>query len=335
MTRLGIPLFPEQASTVAGQVDALYFFVLAVSMCFATLIGVLVVGFAIKYRRRSADDLPQPIHGSLRLELLWTVIPFCLGMVMFFWGASVFLTLSRPPDNALEIFVVGKEWMWKLQHKEGRREINELHVPSGRPVKLTMTSEDIIHSFFVPAFRIKADVLPGRYTTTWFEATKRGDFHLFCAEYCGTQHAHMIGRVVVMDPADYQAWLGGTREPGAAPGASMVSAGQALFQQYGCETCHRSDSGALGPSLAGVFSKTVVLEGGAVVQADERYLRESIMNPQAKVVAGFRPVMPTFQGQLSEDELLQLIQYIKTLGSDGRVSRVDGATVVAAAAGRD
>jgi cytochrome c oxidase subunit 2 len=314
MRRLDLPLFPEQASTVAGQVDALYFYVMGVSMFFAILIALAVVGFAVKYRRRSDSELPLPMHGSIPLEVLWMVIPFGISMTFFFWGASVFLTLSRPPDDALEIFVVGKQWMWKLQHREGRREINELHVPIGRAVKLTMTSEDVIHSFFVPAFRIKADVLPGRYSATWFEATKRGEYHLFCAEYCGTDHSHMIGRVVVMEPADYQAWLGGAPAPGTNVGTSMVSSGEELFQRFGCVTCHRSDSGALGPSLAGVFGKTVALEGGQTVQVDERYVRESILNPQAKVVAGYRPVMPTFQGQIDEDQLMQLIQYIKTLG---------------------
>ena len=326
-----IPLFPPQASTVAHQVDNLYFFLLAVSAFFALLIAVLVIGFAIRFRRRSEDDLPQPIHGSLGLEIFWTVVPFGLTLVMFFWGASVFLTIARPPDNALEIFVVGRQWMWKLQHMEGRREINELHVPLGRPIKLTMTAEDVIHSFFVPAFRIKADVLPARYTTIWFEPTKRGTYHLFCAEYCGTEHSRMTGRVVVMDPADYQAWLtGAPAEVAAAAGTTMVSAGETLFDRFGCRTCHQNASGQLGPTLVGLFNSRVKLERGGTVRADEGYLRESIVNPQAKIVAGYRPVMPTFQGQISEDELLQLIQYIKWLSGDS----VPGDQVPAAAAGR-
>ncbi len=307
------PLFPEQASTMAGQVDHLFFFLIAVSVAFATLIAVTVIAFAIKYRRRVVGEVPEPIHGSLVLELTWSVIPFAIAMVIFFWGASVYLALSRPPDDALEVFVVGKQWMWKLQHMEGRREINELHVPLGQPVKLTMTSEDVIHSFYVPAFRIKADAVPGRYTTTWFEATKVGTYHLFCAEYCGTQHSGMIGHVVVMEPADYQTWLSGGGAVTVADSSSPVEAGHALFQRYGCATCHQASPGALGPSLVGLYGKSVTLQNGETVRADEAYLRTSILNPQAQVVRGFEPVMPTFQGQINEEGLLQLIQYIRSL----------------------
>lgn len=308
-------LFPEQASTVAGQVDALYFFLIAVSVFFATLIAGLVISFAFKYRRRSANDVTPPIHGSLKLELLWTLIPFALTMVIFFWGASLYLTIRRPPDDALQVFVVAKQWMWKLQHMEGRREINELHVPLGRSVKLLMTSEDVIHSFFVPAFRIKADVVPGRYNTAWFEATKPGSYHLFCAEYCGTQHSRMIGRIVVMEPADYQAWLSGKEDRGGLTTVAQApqSSGEALFVQHGCATCHRTQPGALGPALTGLFGSDVRLADGRSVVADEGYLRESIVNPRAKLVEGYKPVMPTFQGQLDEESLLQLIAYIKSL----------------------
>ncbi|HEX7879419.1 MAG TPA: cytochrome c oxidase subunit II, partial [Candidatus Eisenbacteria bacterium] len=200
-----LPLFPEQASTHAASVDNLYFYLLGLAAFFTLLVIALVVFFAIKYRRRSESDLPPRIHGSMALEMLWTIIPLGLSLVTFYLGAKVYFDLSRPPDNAMEIWVVGKQWMWKVQHLEGVREINELHVPVGRPVKLTLTSEDVIHSFYVPAFRIKQDAVPGRYTTTWFEATKVGSYHLFCAEYCGTVHSGMIGTVVVMDPADYQA----------------------------------------------------------------------------------------------------------------------------------
>jgi cytochrome c oxidase subunit 2 len=322
LERLG--LMPEQASTMAFQVDLLYGFLLLVTAFFSILIAAAVIGFAIKYRRRPGSDPTPHIHGSTALELAWSIIPFGITMIMFFWGAHLFVTLKRPPDDALQVNVVGKQWMWKLQHLEGRREINELHVPVGRPVKLTLTSEDVIHSFYVPAFRIKQDAVPGRYTTTWFEATKVGSYHLFCAEYCGTVHSGMIGKIVVMDPADYQAWLA---ESGAAPGViqastgggtgSVAGNGEGLFGQLGCATCHRSEGGALGPSLAGLAGKTVALEGGASVTADDDYLRESILTPQAKVVAGFKPVMPTFKGQVSEEQILQLIAYIKSLGSGG------------------
>jgi cytochrome c oxidase subunit 2 len=303
-----LPLFPEEASTIAQRVDALYYFLLAVSGFFAVLIALLLVYFSFKYRRRSENERPAAIHGSLGLELTWTLIPFFLAMVMFFWGASVYVSLARPPDNALQVFVVGKQWMWKIQHLEGRREINELHVPVGRSVKLTMTSEDVIHSFFVPAFRVKADVIPGRYTTLWFEATKTGTYHLFCAEYCGTEHSGMIGHVVVMEPSEYQTWLSG-----GPPAAALATAGQALFEQLGCITCHRGEPGARGPNLVGLVGKAVQLQTGQTVVADETYLRESILNPQAKVVAGFQPIMPTFKGLVSEEGLIQLIAYIKSL----------------------
>lgn len=314
-------LFPERASTVAGEVDALYLFLVAVSGFFAVLIAALVVVFAIKYRRRSEDERPSAIHGSLALELAWTIIPFGLAMVMFFWGAKVYITLAVPPPNAMEVFVVGKQWMWKLQHLEGKREINELHVPVGQPIKLTMTSEDVIHSFYVPAFRIKQDAIPGRYTTAWFEPTKVGTYHLFCAEYCGTEHAKMIGRIVVMEPAEYQAWLTGTTTtavaavPAAKPEdqqAAMAAGGAELFKKLGCVSCHRAQAGALGPSLAGLFGHNVSLQDGSTVVADEDYIRESILNPQAKIVAGYQPIMPTFKGLVNEEQLMQLIAYIKT-----------------------
>jgi cytochrome c oxidase subunit 2 len=306
-----LPLFPVQASSVAGRVDALFLFLVLVSAFFATLIFVLILYFAIKYRRRTETEQPPAIHGDLRLELLWTLIPLGLVMIMFFWGARLFVTLSRPPANALEIYAIGKQWMWKFQHPSGQREINELHVPLGQPVKLIMASEDVIHDFFVPAFRVKMDVVPGRYTTTWFEATRSGDFHLFCAEYCGTAHAGMIGRVVVMTPAAYEQWLSG-----GASGESMQMAGERLFQQLGCHTCHRPDTGARGPALAGLFGRQERLQNGETITVDESYLRESILQPNAKIVAGYQPLMPTFQGQISEEGLLQIIAYIRSLGQN-------------------
>jgi cytochrome c oxidase subunit 2 len=307
--RVGFPLFPEQASTVAEQVDALYYFLVGVSLFFASLIFLLVISFAIKYRRRSEAEQPQPIEGSLRLELFWTIIPLGIAMVVFGWGANVYFTLATPPSAVLEIQVVAKQWMWKFQHPQGQREINELHVPMGRPVKLIMASEDVIHSFYVPAFRTKMDVVPGRYTTTWFEATRPGVYHLFCAEYCGTVHSGMIGRVVVLEPVRYEQWLSGPMQELPA------MAGERLFQQLGCNTCHRDATGQ-GPSLAKVFGKPVSLRSGEIVIADEEYLRESILNPRAKIVAGYPPIMPTFQGQVTEEELLQLIHYIKSLNKE-------------------
>ncbi len=301
------PLFPEQASTLAGQVDLLYLFLVLVAAAFSVGIGVVLVVFAIKYRRRSEADRPAEIHGSLLLELAWSVVPLLITVVMFVWGAVVFYSMNRPPDNPIEIQVVGKRWMWKLQHMTGQREINELHVPAGRPVKLTLTSEDVIHAFFVPAFRIKKDAVPGRYNVAWFQATKPGRYHLFCAEYCGTQHSRMIGSIVVMEPSDFQTWLQG----GPAP-TSPVEAGQKLFTELNCVTCHRADSQSRGPVLDGLAGSTVRLLGGATATADETYLRESIMLPAAKVVDGYQPIMPTYQGQVSEESLLQLIAYIQS-----------------------
>ncbi len=304
----GFPLFPEQASTLAGQVDLLYLFLVTVSVVFSVGIAVVLVIFAIKYRRRSDSERPEEIHGSLFLELLWSVVPFLITIVMFVWGAVVFFSMNRPPDNAIEIQVVGKRWMWKLQHMTGQREINELHVPAGRPVKLTLTSEDVIHSFFVPAFRMKKDAVPGRYNVTWFQATKPGRYHLFCAEYCGTQHSRMIGTIVVMEPADFQTWLQG----GPAP-TSPVEAGKKLFSELNCATCHRPDSQGRGPVLDGLFGSSVRLVGGDTATADAAYLRESILIPAARIVEGYQPIMPTYQGQVSEEAVLQLIAYIQSL----------------------
>ncbi len=304
----GTSLFPERASTMAGRVDALYFFLVGISVFFSLLIAGLIVFYAVKYRRRSPDEIGANIHGSLVLEVAWSVIPLLITMVIFVWGASVFFAMARPPDETLNIYVVGKQWMWKFQHLDGQREINELHVPLGRPVKLTMTSEDVIHDFFVPAFRVKADVLPGRYTTLWFEPTVPGRYHLFCAEYCGTKHSGMIGQVVVMEPSEYQTWLSG----GASEG-SLASAGAKLFADLACNTCHRPDAQGRGPVLEGLFGGTVALQNGETVAVDEAYVRESILTPSAKITAGFQPIMPTFQGLVTEEQLLELVEYIKSL----------------------
>jgi cytochrome c oxidase subunit 2 len=303
------PFFPHEASAHAAQVDAIYFFMVSVTAFFSLLIAGLLVFFAIKYHRRHDDEVGAAIHGSLALELLWTIIPFFITMMMFGWGAKVFFDAYRPPKGAMEIYIVGKQWMWKAQHMGGQKEINELHVPVGRAVKLTMGSEDVLHSFFIPAFRVKADVIPGRYNVLWFTPTKPGRYHLFCAEYCGTKHSGMIGWVEVMEPTDFQAWLGGGR-----PSDSPAAAGEKLFQDLVCISCHRDDAQARGPQLKGLFGHTVRLQGGATAVADEAYIRESIVNPQAKIVDGFLPIMPTFQGLVSEEQLLQLIAYVRSLG---------------------
>jgi cytochrome c oxidase subunit II len=303
-------LFPPEASSFAGHVDALYIFLILVTAFFSLLIGTLVVVFAIKFHRKSPDEVATEVHESGLLEIVWTVIPFGLVLVMFAWGASVYFRLSRPPANALDIYVTAKQWMWKLQHTDGHREMNELHVPVGVPVRLTMASEDVIHSFYVPAFRFKRDVVPGRFSTAWFEATKPGKYHLFCAEFCGTRHSNMIGWVYVMKPADYQAWLAG-----GVPGETLAAAGAKRFIEHQCNTCHGDQPGARGPSLNGLFGKQVQLANGRTVLADESYIRESIVNPQAVLTAGYQPIMPTFQGLISEEGLLQLVAYIKSLAS--------------------
>jgi cytochrome c oxidase subunit 2 len=250
------------------------------------------------------------IHGGYTLEILWSVIPFGLTMVMFTWGASIFFNQSRPPNNAMQIYAVGKQWMWKLEHQEGVREINELHVPVGRPIRITMASEDVIHSFFVPAFRTKQDVVPGRYSTTWFTPTKTGKYHLFCAEYCGTRHSGMIGWVYVMEPREYENWLGG-----GSSGGSMAENGKQLFEQLACANCHKDDNSGRCPTLVGLYGKDVKLASGSTVKADDAYIRESIMDPQAKIVAGYEPVMPTFTGLVNEDQVVQLLEYIKSIGA--------------------
>lgn len=307
-----LPILPDQASTISSQVDWLYFFLVAMSIFFSFLIAGLVIYFAVKFRRTSDDQKTVEMHASSMLELAWTVIPFIIVMGVFAWGASIYYTMSRPPAGSLDIYCVGKQWMWKFEHPGGQREINELHIPVGRPVRLTMASEDVIHSMFVPAFRVKADVVPGRYRTMWFQATRPGRYHLFCAEYCGTRHAGMIGWVTVMESSQYEAWLSGIQ-----PGQTLASSGEKLFQQLGCITCHRSDGSGRGPVLEGIYGKQVPLENGQTIVADETYIRESIVNPQAKVVRGFKPVMPTYQGLISEEGLLQLVAYLKNLKAPG------------------
>jgi cytochrome c oxidase subunit 2 len=306
----GTPLFPDAASTMATRVDALYFFLVGVAAFFSLLIAGLIVYYAVKFRRRSPESVGARISGGLVLEVTWSVIPLFIVLVMFVWGASVFFAMARPPDETLNIYVVGKQWMWKFQHLNGAREINELHVPTGRAVKLIMTSEDVIHDLFVPAFRVKADVIPGRYTQIWFEATRPGRYHLFCAEYCGTKHSGMIGQVVVMDPSEYETWL----SSGQAEG-SLASAGGKLFADLACNTCHRPDAQGRGPVLQNLFGRTIALQSGEMVVVDEAYIRESILTPNERITAGFQPIMPSYQGQVSEDGLLELIEYVKALGT--------------------
>lgn len=303
------PFFPQQASEQAATIDALYFFLLAVTGFFMALISILVVVFAIKFRRKHDTEVGEAIHGSLALELLWTFIPLSITMVMFVWGAQVFLHMTRAPRGAMDIHIVGKQWMWKALHSNGASEINELHVPIGRPVRLIMGSEDVIHSFFIPDFRVKADVVPGRYNHMWFTASKPGKYHIFCTQYCGTKHSAMIGTVTAMEPAEYQNWLSG-----GAAGGTMAENGAKLFAALSCDTCHLDTGQGRGPVLKGLYGRQVLLQGLPPATANDAYIRESILNPQAKIVSGFQPIMPTFQGLVTEEQLLQLIAYIKSLG---------------------
>lgn len=300
-------LVPEKASTFADQVDPLFWaLTLFVGLCF---IGVLAVWiyFGVRYRKQEGEDRKSIHTENMALEIKVSIILMIIAMGIFAWGTKLYFVYATAPENTLDINVIGKRWMWKIQHPNGKREVNELHVPLGQPVKLTMTSQDVIHSFYVPAFRVKQDVLPARYTTLWFEANKIGIYKLFCAEYCGTQHSTMGGTVYVMKPAEYEEWLGG----GAA--LTPLEAGAALFSRMGCAACHDAGNLSRGPKLQGIFGSEVTLRGGDKITVDEEYLRESILNPTAKIVNGYAPLMPTFAAQLKDDDVLNLIAYLKSL----------------------
>jgi len=308
---------------MARHVDALYIFLLIVTGMMTLLIFACLVFFAARFRSRPGVRAEQ-IEGSIPLEITWSAIPFVIFMVIFAWGAVVYFQERTPPADAAEVYVVAKQWMWKLEHAEGQHEINELHVPVGRDVKMIMTSQDVIHSFFVPAFRIKQDVLPGRYTVAWFRATKPGTYHLFCAEYCGTQHSGMVGSIVVMQPAQYEAWMnGGSTGP-------LSATGEKVFSELGCSTCHRADAQGRGPNLQGVFGKPVQLEDGRTVTADENYVRQCILDPGAQRVKGFQPIMPTFQGLVSEEQVNALVAYIKSISATkaGDAGKASASTAV-------
>jgi len=310
----GFSLFPAQASSLAPEIDNLYLGVITITGFFAVLVVVCITYFAIKYRDPTGDKVGAPITGSVPLELGWSLIPFIIAIGIFVWAAVVFFHIVRAPDQTLDIYSTGKRWMWRFQHIDGQIEINELHVPVGRAVRVVFTSEDVLHDLFIPAFRVKADAVPGRYSAIWFEPTKVGQYHLFCAEYCGTRHSGMIGTVYVMEQADYQAWLGGGA---ATTGGSLLQRGEALFTQLACVTCHLPDGTGRGPSLEGLYGSQVTLDNGAVVTADESYLRESILLSQAKTVKGYERLMPTFQGLINEDGVAALIEYIKSLQPTG------------------
>lgn len=308
-TNSWVPLFPEAASTFAWQVDYLYFYLIIVSIAFTIPIVAAVAYFLIRYRETEKYATGADIHGSIALEMGWSIVPFIISMTIFLGGAYVYYNQYRIPDDAMEVFVVGKQWMWKIQHGTGQREINELHVPVGRKIKLTMTTEDVLHDFSIPAFRTKADVVPGRYTYLWFEATKPGKYHLFCAEYCGLNHSGMGGYVYVMEQRDFDSWLSGS-EAGQTP----VEAGRDLFEnKLGCASCHAGGPQQRGAVLDNIFGQEVKLVGGQTAVRDDAYIRNSILNPGGQVVEGYQPIMPTFKGQVTEEQLVSLVAYIKSL----------------------
>ncbi len=310
---------------MAPQVDQLYWFIIAVTAFFGIVVTVLVFYFAGKYRTDDPTAVGARITGSIPLELAWSLIPFLVSIVIFVWAADVYFALHRPPDQTLAIYSTGKRWMWKFQHLDGKSELNELHVPLGRAVKVTFTSEDVLHSLYFPAFRVKADAIPGRYSSVWFTPTKVGEYHIFCAEYCGTNHSGMVGRVTVMEPSAYQSWLSGGDE------GPLSARGERLFTELACNTCHVVDGSGRGPSLVNKFGSTEQLATGATVTVDESYVRESILNPQAKLVAGYQPLMPTFQGLVSEESIMALIEYVKALQSSQRAAGAGGGAAAPAA----
>jgi cytochrome c oxidase subunit 2 len=322
-----LPSFPDQASNFAGSVDMLFSFILMTTLFFAVLVTVLIIFAAFKFRRKSEGEVGDDVHGNNVLEVGWTLIPTIIAIGIFAWGAAIYVNYRIAPKDTLDIYLIGKQWMWKLQQPNGRKEINELHVPVNRNIKLIMGSEDVIHDFYVPAFRVKMDVVPGRYNTMWFRPTKTGRYHFFCSQYCGTNHAVMGGWVTVMEPAEYAAWLSG--ETGDV---NPVSAGERLFTQFACVTCHLSNGTGRAPSLNGVFGAKVLLADGSTVVADEAYIRESILQPKAKIVAGYQPVMPTFQGLITEEQILNLTAYIKSLQSQPVPAK--GAGIAPASAGK-
>jgi len=310
--------WPPEASTTAHDVDKLLYFHLSVCGAMGLLVAFLLIFFSVHYRRRPGDVGPPPdTYQSHALEWFWTITPLFVFMVMFVWGGTIYFGAYRAPDDATPVYVVARQWMWKFQHPEGQREINTLHVPAGRPVKMIITSEDVIHSFFVPAFRVHMDALPGRYTSVWFHATKPGDYHLFCSQFCGTNHAGMVGTVTVMEPAAYQDWLHLNAD------GSLAQRGRQTFLRYRCVSCHSADEHARAPVLEELFGRQVPLADGRTVVADEAYIRESILEPGAKIVAGYQNIMPTFRGQVSEEEIIELIAFIKSLPRSGTPRRVE------------
>jgi cytochrome c oxidase subunit 2 len=313
-------IIPPEASRIAPQVDALLVFMTLVSLVGLVLVGLLVTAFSIRYRKER-NPVATQIEGSTLLEATWTIIPLGLFLVMFVWGSVLYFRIYTPPPNAMNIYVVGKQWMWKAEHPGGQHEINSLHIPINQPIQLTLISQDVFHSFSIPAFRVKREAIPGRYTTVWFEPTAVGTYHLFCTQYCGTSHSAMIGDIVVMTPEDYKRWLAGSTS-----GVSLAQNGERLFSSLSCGACHNGQPDARGPSLANVYGSKLTLTTGQPVLVDEAYLRQAILNPSAHITQGYAPIMPTYQGQVSEEGLISLVEYIKNLSSNYRVQQTINTT---------
>jgi cytochrome c oxidase subunit 2 len=309
------PLFPPEASKIAPESDALYFFMVLVSLIGLTIVVLLVAGFSILYNKERHPKAVQ-IEGSTLLEATWTIIPLGLFLIMFVWGALLYFRIYTPPANAMNIYVVGKQWMWKAEHPGGQHEINSLHVPVNQAVQLTLISQDVFHSFSIPAFRVKREAIPGRYTTVWFEATQTGTYHLFCTQYCGTNHSQMIGDVVVMAPDDFKQWLASSTS-----GASLAQNGERLFASLSCNACHNTRPDARGPNLVGVYGSKLTQSDGQTVTVDDAFLRQAILEPSQHVTQGYVPIMPTYQGQISEEGVIELVEYIRNLSSGYRIQQ--------------
>ena len=308
-------LFPAEASTIAPYTDALYFFLLLMTLFGVALVCTIVLVFSVKYRK-AKNPVATQVEGSTLLEATWTIIPLGIFLVIFVWGALLYFRIYNPPVNAMNVYIIGKQWMWKAEHPGGQHEINALHIPINRPVQLTMISQDVFHSFSIPDFRVKREVIPGRYSTVWFQATAPGSYHLFCTQYCGTLHSGMIGQITAMTPEDYEKWL-----KMSTSGMSIAQNGERLFSSLGCNACHNGNAAARGPNLAGVYGSKLTLADGSQVLVNDAYLRESILNPSQHVTAGYAPIMPTYQGQVSEDGLISLVEYIKNLQTTYRLQQ--------------
>jgi cytochrome c oxidase subunit 2 len=320
-------LFPPEASKIAPQMDALFFFMVLVSLIGLTLVILLVVSFSLLYNK-TRHPVATQIEGSTLLEATWTIIPLGLFLIMFVWGALLYFRIYTPPANAMNIYVVGKQWMWKVEHPGGQHEINALHIPINQPVQLTIISQDVFHSFSIPAFRVKREAIPGRYTTMWFEANQVGTYHLFCTQYCGTNHSQMIGDVVVMSPDDFKQWLANSTS-----GNSLAQNGERLFASLSCTACHNTRPDARGPNLVGVYGSHLTLSSGQTITADDEYIRQAILNPSQHITQGYSPIMPTYQGQISEDGVIALVEYLKHLDTDYRLQQTTNTTELLPEAG--